>query len=143
MPMQYQWIAKYRDGTELRQFPAEGGENRYGDIRRNDLTGFLLLTHRQYPEDHPVLCVHLDESSRLIYRKRHEQWGNDAGQRRTVWIVGVQRRTSKGVTSECISVLFEDGHIEQMPSWNDGTRWFYPPKIHPHEGEIWDGLPDA
>lgn len=141
--MQYQWIAVYKDGTELRQFNADGSENKYGDIKRAELEGFMLLTVGQHPKDFPILCVHVDDGCRLIFRRRYEQWGNDTVQKRTVWIVGLQRRTSHGVVSECISVVFEDGHIEQLPTWKDGTRWFYPPKIHPHEGEIWDGLSDS
>jgi hypothetical protein len=136
--MRYQWIAVYKDGSELRQFNADGTENRYGDIKRNELEGFMLLTIGNHPKDYPILCVHIDEGCRLIYRRRIEQWGNEENQKHVVWIVGMQRRTSRGVVSECISAVFEDGHIEQRSTWTENTHWFYAPKIHPHEGEIWD-----
>lgn len=147
--MHYQWIAKYRDGTELRQYKDDGTENKYGDIVRNNLVGFMLATKDQNPTDFPILCVHIDpEKDRLIYRKRHEQKDNDDANKYTVWLVGFQRRVGNRVTSESISVLFPDGHIEQKPTWNE-DRWFYPPgeadgtgnfvrKVHAHEGELWD-----
>lgn len=145
--MQYQWIATYKDGSELCQYKEDGTENRYGDIVRNNLVAFSLLTLGEQ-KDYPILCLHVDDGCRLIYRRRVEQWGNGENDKRVVQIVGLQRKTSRGVVSECISVLFEDGHIEQAPTWKEGTRWFYPPGenidgkfvpgIHAHEGEEWD-----
>jgi len=133
--MDYQWIATYRDGNGLPQFNADGSENAYKDIDRDRLAAFVLLTREDKPRT--VLAVHVPEGGRLIFRRRHEQFGNDANTKVTVWVVGCQS-TRGGVNSQHIAVLFPDGHVETCEGWKEGTRWFYAPHLVP--GEAWDGI---
>lgn len=127
------WIAYYRDGTSLRQFPHRGSaedEHKYGDIDREKLSAFIVRD-----DEVPLLVLHIPEGGRLIYRKRTEQRPGEPPQQ--VWIVGVQE-TKNGHNSQYILVLFDDGHIEVLNRFQENTRWFYPPTPHPQEGETWE-----
>lgn len=127
------WIAYYRDGTALRQYPHRNNtseENKYADIDREKLIAFVVRD-----DDKPLIVMHIPEGGRLIYRQRVEQRPGQPDIR--VWIVGMQE-TKKGQNSQAVLVLFEDGHIEVVNRFVEGTRWFYPPIVHPQEGEHWD-----
>lgn len=118
-PMSYYWKAVYNDKTELSQFNADGSENKYTDIDRGKLIRFDLWCNT-----HPVLIIHLDGYKRLICRRRVAQ-KLFSGEKTVVWLVGWQQ-TKKGVNSQMICAVFEDGHIEVIDRFIEGHGWFYP-----------------
>ncbi len=133
--MQYQWIAVYGLNDVLPQHPKEGGENKYGDIDRERLVQFVVLTLEDNPRT--MLVIHIPKDGRLIYRQRVEKVAG-VGETR-VWIVGSQTNIA-GRNSQYVAAIFEDEHIEIIDRWLEKSRWFHEPILHPHEGEVWEGL---
>lgn len=133
--MQYQWLAIYNDNTALPQYPKEGVENKYVNIRRDKLEKFVVLTREANPR--VILVAHVPSGGRLIYRQRVEKRIGSPDVR--VWIVGCQT-TIDGKNNQYISAIFEDGHIETVDRWAEDSRWFRSPHIRPEENEDWEGI---
>ena len=125
------WKAIYRDGSCLMQFNSDGSENRYTAIRRNELSQFLLFHGGEV-----LLVLHLDEGKKLIYRRRVAVHFKIGPQGKTgeesVYIVGWQENR-RGVNVQSLCFVFEDGHIEVLDRFCEGTRWFYAVKFLPEE----------
>lgn len=130
--MQFQWLAVYGLNDVLQQFPRAGGENKYADIDRERLQSFVILTVEENPR--ALLVTHIPENGRLIYRQRVER--TPGGEETRVWLVGCQT-TTEGRNSQHVAAIFPDAHIEIVDGWQDDTRWFHPPVVHPQEGEQW------
>lgn len=119
------WIAKYSDGTELKQ--VEGDViNRFKDIDRSRLITFILERG-----DKPFIVIHLDSNKRLIYRRRVAK-SLISGSEQVVYLVGWQEKV-EGANKQFLNFLFEDGHIEIVDRFCDGHKWFYPIKFLPEE----------
>jgi len=71
--------------------------------------------------------VHLDKDKKLIYRMRHAIafMGSRAGTKETVYIIGWQQNR-RGVNSQMVCFVFEDGHVEVVDRFREGHPWFYP-----------------
>lgn len=136
--MQYQWLAVYGKNEALPQYPREGGENKYGDINRDRLESFVILTVEDKPR--PVLVLHIPKDGRLIYRQRVEKIAGGAEMR--VWVVGCQK-TINGINSQYVAAIFPDMHVEILDGWKDDARWFHPPTVHTHEGETWENVSNS
>lgn len=123
------WKAIYRDGSCLEQFNSDGSENKYTAIRRNELSQFLVFHGGEV-----LLVLHLDEGKRLIYRRRVAKYlmGPKAGTSEAVYLVGWQENR-RGVNVQSLCFVFEDGHIEVLDRFCEGTRWFYAVKFLPEE----------
>jgi hypothetical protein len=114
-----QWVAAYSDGTSLKQYNADGTENRYPSIDRSKLESFAIQK-----DGHVLLRYHFDHpDQRLIYRRRVFML---AGQPQPVvfYLVGWQRKVSLGQESinlQSISVLgfLNDGShtVEVIGRW--------------------------
>ena len=135
-----EWQAIYDDGETLSQYnEKKGRENKYTDIDRSRLVQFVLLA-----DDIPKLVIHHDKNKRLIYRRRIAMVfsGPPAGKaeggnlstcnQETVHIVGWQER-KKGVNTQMICFLFEDGHVEVVDRFREQHPWFYPVIFLPEE----------
>lgn len=133
--MIYQWIAIYDNNECLPQYPKEGVESKYSDIDRSRITQFVVQTVGEIPRT--VLVVHIPKDGQLIYRQRNEMVVGGGVTR--VLIVGSQSNIN-GKNNQFIAAIFEDEHIEMLDRWIENSRWFQPPILHPHEGEVWDGL---
>lgn len=62
-----EWVANYIDGTKLRRFRPEGGENKYADIDVDKLERFDLVNTQTKKV---VYALYLREGQKLIYRRR-------------------------------------------------------------------------
>ncbi len=101
------WQALYNDDKVLKQFNADGTENKYKDIDRYRLRRFDLVS-----DGKPVYSVYLHTGQRLIYRRRHFIKAN--GERWVVYLVGWQLTidTAKGLKNvTSIMYVFPDGTV--------------------------------
>lgn len=69
MNIKLYWIAKYNDGSELRQFVENSTdrENKYIDIDRERLVKFVIVDKET---NRIVYTLYLREGQRLIFRRR-------------------------------------------------------------------------
>jgi len=100
------WKAVYKDGRNLSQFNADGTENKYPDIDRNNLLFFELLKG-----DSLIFRLHLEAGRRLIVRKRVIGKVFDPKSLKAVWMIGWQWNAN-GRNVQDIAWVFEDGHVE-------------------------------
>jgi len=110
--MRTYWKAFYIDGTSLPQFNKDGTENKYLDIRRDELSKFIL-----YQDDKPKVVIHLDKNKKLICRKRIAM-NMFSKIKEIVWLVGWQERR-RGVNVQSLSFLFEDGRVEVLDRFKE------------------------
>lgn len=120
-----EWLAIYNDGTTLPQYNEDGTENKYTDIKRDELIGFAL-SHNKVAK----LALHLDPNKKLIYRKRVAK--KFSGAEEAVYLCGWQELV-EGKNRQCLCAVFEDGHIEVLDGFKEGTQWFYPVIFRPEE----------
>jgi hypothetical protein len=121
-----QWIAIYKDGTDLKQYNEDGSENRYQDIDRTKLDSFVLYQDIAKP----LLWIHLETDQRLIYRRRVEKRMD--GTETVVYLAGWQQ-TVKGQNVQSISYIAPDGSIHQAGAFKEDHPWFYPVEPVPCE----------
>lgn len=117
--MHLSWKAIYSDGTSLSQFDDDGQSVSSEHIDRSKLVSLVLLDGIR-----PVLVQNFDPGQRLIYRHRKEQSTN--GRTASVYLVGWQE-TIGDRNIQHISVVFDDGHVENICRWNEKHRWFNSP----------------
>lgn len=110
--MEYHWIAYYLDGTSLEQY-SNGLENSSEKIDRKKLRIFKLFDSSGIA----VLTQNFEPGQRLIFRRRVElSPGQDS---RTSYLLGWQKEGFQH-----ISVLFEDGRVENIASFqNDNPKF--------------------
>ena len=126
----YHWIVTYFDGTHLNQIDSSGAKHTYKDINRDQLATFEM-----WNGDTRVLLVRFKKGQRLIWRRRVET--SPSGISEICHIIGKQE-TINGKNYQGIIGLFEsDGRIEMTGKFEEGHPWFFPVKLHPHEGEVW------
>jgi hypothetical protein len=128
---QYHWVAKYEDGTSLNQVDPSGIKHAYKDINRDKLSAFEI-----WDESSRVLFIRFKKGQKLIWRRRVET--SPGGMTEVCHIIGKQENIN-GKNYQGIIGLFEsDGRIEISGKFEEGHPWFFPVKIHEHEGEEWD-----
>ena len=126
----YHWIARYNDGTFLRQIESSVAKNSYVDINRNKLSAFEM-----WEGSNRLLIIHFSPGQRLIWRRRVEM--SAAGIVEVCHLIGKQE-TIGGKNYQGIVGLFEsDGRIEVTGKFEEGHPWFFPVRVHPEEGEEW------
>jgi len=123
------WKAIYKDGTSLEQYNDDGTENKYSSIDRNNLSQFILIQNHI-----PKVVIHLREGQKLIYRRRVAMpiTGINAFKSQAVYLAGWQENRN-GVNFQCITFLFEDGHIEVVDRFYEKHPWFYSVRFIPEE----------
>ena len=126
--MDTRWEAIYNDGSKLSQVKEDGSASKYTDIDRSRLVQFVL--HRNVI---PAVVVHLDPGKRLIYRRLVAFTPPDKNV--VVYLVGWQE-TRAGQNFQCVSFLFEDGHIEILDGFRKGHFWFDAPNFLKEEEVI-------
>jgi hypothetical protein len=100
------WLAVYKDQSYLKQYNADGSENKYADINRDQLLAFALLSD----ENKLVLSVEFERpTQKLVYRRRvfTDLVGKIKG---VIYLVG-WHETINGKNIKCISYVYPDGHI--------------------------------
>jgi hypothetical protein len=122
-----QWVAFYSDQTSLRQYNADGGENRYADIDRARLEAFALF---QDDGETLVFALYLEPGQRLIFRRRVEQ--SPGGEQTVVYLVGWQQ-TIEGRNVQSIAYIFPNGVVHLAGPWRDDHPWFYAIQPFPQE----------
>ena len=124
-----EWEAVYNDGTSLSQFNEDGSENKYTDIKRGQLSRFII-----YHGAVPLLIVHLDGNKQLIYRRRVAMHllGSKAGSSDVVILAGWQENR-RGVNVQCLCFVFEDGHVEVLDRFYEDVGLFSHVKFEPEE----------
>lgn len=115
----YTWKAIYNDGTELSEFSSKGEHIDYYSIDRSKLNAFIILAN-----DYPKLIIHLRSDKRLIFRRRRTI--TPGGFKGEVILAGWQTTTKDGVNVQALNFLFEDGRVELVDGFREGTKWFYP-----------------
>ena len=115
------WRAVYSDGEILNQYNEEGIANQYPDIDRQRLVTFEI-----WEKEKLIFRLHLEESRRLIYRRRVAQ-NMLTGKKVVVFLVGWQT-TINGENVQDIAYIFEDGHIELAGKWK-ADRQHYAPNL--------------
>jgi len=106
------WKANYDDGSFLKQYNADGSENKYTDIDRSRLVSFELLS-----DDVVVFRLFLEEGQRLIFRRRIVKT-LDNKLKHMIYLVGWQQ-TINGKNVQSISYIFDDGLIVMAGNWKD------------------------
>jgi len=124
-----EWKAIYTDGTFLNQFNTDGSENKYGDIKRDQLSQFQLIKHKTV-----IAVVHFTEGKQLVYRRRVAVHfaGAKKGLSEAVYLVGWQENRN-GVNVQCLCFIFEDGHVEIVDRFYTKHPWLYPINFLPEE----------
>lgn len=84
IPLDFFWVAEYKDGTYLFQFE-KGKENLFKDIDQKKLKKFWLLPTR---EGLSIYCLHLQPWQRLIFVRRN--YLTNKGTKETVYLLGWQ-----------------------------------------------------
>jgi len=116
------WEAIYNDGTLLPQYNDKNdplSANKYIDIDRSKLVKFNL-----YKNDILIFSLHLDNSKKLIFRRRVVM-KMYSGNKEVVYLIGWQEKVNNKNVQQ-ISFIFEDGHIEVTDGFKEGTKWMYP-----------------
>ncbi|HCS78968.1 TPA: hypothetical protein DIV55_04470 [Patescibacteria group bacterium] len=128
---QYYWVARYFDGTSLKQIDSSGIKHAYKDIDRDKLAAFEI-----WEGNSRILFIRFKKGQRLIWRRRVET--SPGGIIEVCHIIGKQE-TIGGKNYQGIIGLFEsDGRIEIAGKFEEGHPWFFPVKIHTEEGEQWE-----
>lgn len=122
--MNFSWIAYYKDGTCLKQFEGKH-ENRYDEIRRKELSAFVLC---EVTTGAAQVTVYFDRpTQRLIHRRRITSdltvfhGSSTQGQlkpKSTIWIVGWQELVN-GKNVQLLLFLYEDGTVSVMPRYRN------------------------
>lgn len=110
------WVAIYKNGEFLEQFDETSGkENRYEDIRRDELHQFIMWN--DYTNRSIVRIFFERPGQKLIYRKRTfmDGGGNIKG---VVYLCGWHENVN-GTSIKNICYVYEDGHIEVASDRND------------------------
>jgi len=126
-PLTFFWIAKYKDGTELRQFDEDGKEHSFREIDQGRLESFswvpftreqvLSLPIRCVSRPLPTYTLHLRENQRLIaVRRNYITYGKGFEERRTIYLLGWQE-TINGKNYKSILYIHEDGSVEVSDSF--------------------------
>lgn len=116
------WVASYKDGSDLQQYNADGSENSYHHINRNNLDSFAL-----YNGDRPIVRYHFDQPGlRLICRRRvYKTTGAESDL--AFYLVGWQK-TVGGESLQSISVVGQlpDGSVavEVISRWQENHFLF-------------------
>ncbi len=127
----YHWLVHYTDGTSLPQIEPSGKKNSYSDIKRDKLAAFEL-----WEGNNRLILIRFKPGQRLIWRRRVET--SPGGITEICHIIGKQEIIN-GRNYQGIIGLFEsDGRIEIAGRFEIGHPWFFPVKIHEHEGETWE-----
>ena len=116
------WEAIYNDGTLLPQYNDKNdplSANKYIDIDRSKLVKFNL-----YKNDILIFSLHLDNSKKLIFRRRVVM-KMYSGNKEVVYLIGWQEKVNNKNVQQ-ISFIFEDGRIETTDGFKKGTKWKYP-----------------
>lgn len=119
------WQAIYTDGTTLSQFEGDI-EHSAREIDQSRLSKFVIFEGERI-----ILAENGLEGATFLFRQRHFQTGNEPDQKKTIWIVGVQR----GVDSSHVAVVAVDQHLEIYPNFSDSVPYLWPPELH--DGEEW------
>lgn len=102
----YRWLARYTDGTVLREYEDDGTEHGFADVDQARLASFELLP-RSGP---PVILVPSEDVRPFFFRRRRIALGPDGAEqgRSTVTILGY-RVTEGGHERAGYIGLYEDG----------------------------------
>lgn len=116
-----QWVAAYKNGSELRQYNADGSENSYANIDRSQLESFALLDG-----EHPVVRYHFDSPGlRLICRRRVYKRSDNV--EAAFFLAGWQKNVG-GEVLQSISVVGQlpDGSlsVEVISKWRENHFLF-------------------
>lgn len=103
------WKANYVKEPPLSQFNADGTENRYQDIDRQQLVRFEL-----YDDKKMVYVIHLKGGQRLIFRRRNfiSYPPGQEVKRWIVYLVGYQFNDDTGRNHKVINYVHENGLVE-------------------------------
>jgi len=107
------------------------------DIKYTEIDRARLAQFRIYKSGQPKLVIHLDPSRKLIYRRRVAK--RIDGSEEIVYLAGWQQ-TIRGVNTQHICFLFEDGHIEVVDRFRENHKWFYGVVFLPEETT--DAMPE-
>jgi hypothetical protein len=124
-----QWEAFYNDQSSLKQYNADGSENKYADIDRSKLEAFAF-----FKDGALVFALYLEPEQRLIFRRRVEQ--KTGGEQTIVYMAGWQQ-TIEGRNVQSIAYIFPSGVVHVAGPWRDNHPWFY--SIQPVPSEVDDG----
>jgi len=105
------WRAIYSDGTYFDQFKNpydedEEDQNKYTDIDRNKLKGFMI--YQGIKKIRILMYLHLSEGCRLFMRRRTEKVVNGKV-KSVVYIVGWEKTLTSGDNQKIICVISDDG----------------------------------
>ena len=103
------WEAIYKNGASFRQ-----NSIKYSDIDRAQLMQFNL-----YDNLGKFVTVNLNNDKTLFYRKR--VCVDNHNNTTSIYIVGW--RTTDDIT---ILTIFDDGHMELLDEFREGSSWLYP-----------------
>lgn len=130
-----QWVATYRDGSELRQYNADGSENSYRDIDRSKLDSFALLDGERQ-----LVRYHFDQPGlRLICRRRVFKRSDNS--EFVFYLVGWQKSVGQdGLQSISVVGQLPDGSlsVEVISRWREDHALF--DAIEPLECEVECGI---
>jgi hypothetical protein len=119
------WTAHYKDGAKFKQYNEDGSENKYQDIKREELIAFSLSEDNKL-----ILAIHLEQNQRLIYRKRIHK---TPGQPDVAITFAGWQMTVNGKNIQSIAYINLDGSIHMAGEWKNDHPWFYEPELLPFE----------
>lgn len=124
-PNRFQWVARYNDGTELKQVVGSK-EGTYETINRDKLSGFEL-----WEGSSRVIYIKVNHNENLIWRRRVEM-GGSGEIKEVIHLIFKQNKvdpTIKGL----VAIFESDSRVEGLGGFIDGHPWAYPIDIHPEE----------
>jgi hypothetical protein len=129
--MNIRWAAKYRDGSIVNQFDADGKEASTDNLKfRDEIESFALW---DFDTRKPILTLHLDPGQKLIYRRRCWQRPGEEKPHQVVYLVG-WRRTVAGECIQSIAYVFEDtGRVELAGRFRENHPIFDSPVLRSFE----------